>query len=116
MPSATTQTRTGSSVQTSFAKRGRGAPALKFLGSLRGRGALITALAVTRIDYQVDLFQSPAGRSGSGTLDGRMPVVAEGAEKARLRLSNGEEIAILLESADERGALFDVQEGAPLPA
>lgn len=97
-------------------RRGRGAPAMKLLGSLRGRGVLLSEAGETPVSYQLDVFQGGAGRSGSGTLDGDMPAFPEdSAMEARLRLAGGREVAVSLQAADERGAMFDTRGEVPLP-
>ena len=97
-------------------RRGRGAPAMKFLGSLRGQGVLVSASGESPVAYQLDVFDGGAGRSGSGSVDGAMPPAGEdGTADARLRLSDGRELAIALQSMDDGGALFETRGAVPLP-
>ena len=90
---------------------------MKFLGSLRGEGHLISEAGEAPVAYQLDVFEGGAGRSGSGSVDGAMPPASEdGTADARLRLSDGRELAIALQSMDEGGALFETRGAVPLPA
>ena len=95
-------------------RRGRGAPAMKFLGSLRGEGVLLLEAGEAAVHYQLDVFEGGIGRSGSGAVDGDMPAGAEDGE-ARLRMADGREIAVTLQSLDEAGASFETRGAVPSP-
>jgi hypothetical protein len=98
-------------------RRGRGAPAMKLVGSLRGEGALLSSAGETPVSYQLDVFQGGQGRSGSGTLDGVMPAFPEEADmNAKLRMADGRTILISLQAVDEQGAMFDTRGELPDPA
>ncbi len=115
MPDTTTLPAPAKAAQTG-GRRGRGAPAMKFLGSLRGQGLLLSTAGEAPVAYQLDVFEGGAGRSGSGSVDGAMPPASdEGTAEARLRLSDGRELAISLQSMDEGGALFESRGAVPLP-
>jgi hypothetical protein len=98
-------------------RRGRGAPAMKLIGSLRGEGALLSSAGETPVTYQLDVFEGGQGRSGSGTVDGDMPAFAEDADmNAKLRMADGRTILVSLQAADEQGAMFDTRGELPDPA
>lgn len=114
MPEAATPT-PAPAERTSY-NRGRRGPTLKFLGSLRGDGALLAAAGETPVSYQLDIYQSGADRTGSGSLEGAMPDVPDdGDMAARLRLSNGREIAVTLQGVDPGGASFEARGALPVP-
>ena len=115
MPDPSTTPAPAKTMQTG-GRRGRGAPAMKFLGSLRGQGVLLSEGGEAPVAYQLDVFEGGAGRSGSGSVDGAMPPASEdGAAEARLRLADGRELAVTLGSMDEGGALFEARGAVPLP-
>ena len=112
----TTTTQAPAKTVQNGGRRGRGAPAMKFLGSLGGQGVLVSAAGEAPVAYQLDVFEGGAGRSGSGSVDGAMPPASdEGAAEARLRLADGRELAVTLGSMDEGGALFEARGAVPLP-
>lgn len=95
--------------------RGRRGHVIKFVGSLRGDGVLISSAGETPVRYQLDVFEGGAERTGSGTLDGVMPALPEDEDTARLRLSTGRELTVSLQAVDEQGAMFDTRSAPPLP-
>jgi hypothetical protein len=112
-----TKTKPPASAPYNSGRRGRGAPAMKMLGSLRGQGALISVAGETPVSYQLDVFQGGQGRSGSGTLDGAMPTFDEDANMdAKLRMADGRTILVSLQAVDEDGAMFDARGDLPDPA
>lgn len=112
-----TKTKPPAAAPYNSGRRGRGAPAMKLVGSLRGQGALLSSGGETPVSYQLDVFQGGQGRSGSGTLDGVMPVFDDGADMdAKLRMSDGRTIQISLQAVDEEGAMFDTRGELPDPA
>ncbi|MDP8916412.1 MAG: hypothetical protein M3M95_04260 [Pseudomonadota bacterium] len=98
--------------------RGRRGPVLKFLGSLRGDGLLLSAAGQAAVAYQLDVFEGPAERTASGTLDGVVPSALweEEAPAARLRLDDGRELTVALQAIDEQGAMFDARGDLPDPS
>lgn len=115
--SETTSKKPSAAPFQSHGRRGRGAPAMKLVGSLRGQGLLTSSAGETAVSYQLDVFQGGQGRSGSGTLDGPMPAFAEDADmEARLRMADGRTILVSLQAVDEDGAMFDTQGDLPDPA
>lgn len=117
MPEAQSPIRTLAAPERTFHSRGRRGQALKFLGSMRGQGALLSAAGETAVTYQLDVYQNGAERTGSGTLDGDMAALSEADDPAaRLRLSNGRELSIALQGIDERGAEFEARGALPSPA
>ena len=98
--------------------RGRRGPVLKFLGSLRGDGVLLSPAGETAVSYQLDVFQGAAERTASGTLDGAIPqaLADEEAPTARLRLADGSDLGVTLQAVDEQGAMFDARGDLPDPS
>jgi hypothetical protein len=112
-----TKTKPPAAAPYNSGRRGRGAPAMKLMGSLRGEGALLSSAGETPVSYQLDVFQGGQGRTGSGTLDGPMPTFEEEANMdAKLRMSDGRTILVSLQAVDEEGAMFDARGELPDPA
>lgn len=81
---------------------------MKFLRSLRGEGVLVSDAQEVLVTYQLDIFESGFGRTGSGVLEGRLSEsFTEGA--ARLRLADGQEFAVTLQDIDDDGAAFETR-------
>jgi len=86
----------------------RGGGPMKFLRSLRGEGVLVSDAQEVLVTYQLDIFESGFGRTGSGVLEGRLSEsFTEGA--ARLRLADGQEFAVTLQDIDDDGAAFETR-------
>jgi hypothetical protein len=98
-----------------YVRGGRGRGAMKFTGSMRGRGVLVSAVGETPVTYQIDVYESGAGRTGSGTLDGDMGAltIEEAGDAAKLRLSTGDEVGITLSEVDPEGAMMEVKGTLP---
>lgn len=92
----------------------RGRDVMKFLGSARGAGVLVFAAGETPVSYQIDLYETGAGRTGSGTLDGDLSALSPDDDgEARLRLTGGAEIGVALQEPDDAGAGFETRGGVP---
>lgn len=90
---------------------------LKLLASLRGDGLLIWEGGEAPARYELDLFGSGTSRSASGNLEGGFTdLMVEGeptdAAVARLRLSDGHEIAVDLSDLQPDFAEFHSRDPA----
>ena len=94
----------------------RGYTPIKFLGSLRGEGALLTGRRRTPVTYQLDQYESASGRTGNGALDGPLGPKAGAGDQARLRLEDGREVEITLQETDGDGAVFETRGAFSKPA
>lgn len=92
-----------------FRQRG----SVKFLGALRGSGALLWDGGEAAVRYQVDVYQGGGQRSGSGTGDAEadLPEAAEGA--TRLRLADGRVIELGGLEIDGGEATFETRGALP---
>jgi hypothetical protein len=95
---------------------------MRFLGSVRGQGVLLSDSGETGVGYELDVFHDRMGQTGSGAVEGRL-LGDDFPEKARLRLANGVEVPVALLEGDEDGAVFETRGGftfeelsAPAPA
>lgn len=86
---------------------------MRFLGSVRGRGVLLSDSGETAVSYELDVFHDRMGQTGSGAVEGRM-TGDDFPEKARLLLANGVEVPVSLLEGDEDGAVFETRGGFTL--
>lgn len=94
----------------------RGRARLRLLGALRGEGALVWSGGTIAVAYELDIFGAGEARSASGNLEGDFTPLPPPSEAepdappitgARLRLSDGREIAIALTSLEPEGIEFE---------
>ena len=94
----------------------RGYTPIKFLGSLRGEGSLVTAGRRTPVTYQLDQYEGASGRTGNGAIEAPRGLDAAAGDQARLRLEDGREIAVTLQETDAEGAVFETHGAFSRPA
>lgn len=83
---------------------------LRLLGTLRGEGVLIGLGAETAVRYQIELFKRGAQETAAGEVERLQGSLRGEPCPARLRLSDGVEIAIALTDVRADVATFDVDE------
>lgn len=87
----------------------RGYTPIKFVGSLRGDGALFTGRKRTAVTYQLDHYEGSSGRTGNGAVEGLLGPKAAAGDQARLRLEDGREVEVTLQETDGEGAVFETR-------
>ena len=87
----------------------RGYTPIKFLGSLRGEGSLLTGRRRTAVTYQLDQYEGSSGRTGNGAVEGPLPAGAAAGDQGRLRLADGREVEVTLQETDAEGAVFETR-------
>ena len=87
----------------------RGYSPIRFLGSLRGEGALVAGRRRTPVTYQLDQYEGSAGLTGNGALEGPLGEAAAAGDQARLRLDDGREVEVTLQETEADGAVFETR-------
>lgn len=88
---------------------------LTLLRTLRGQGALVGAGKPRPVSYEIAVFEQGEDRWGQGSLQGDFAKLAKAGdtEALRLRLDDGQEIAVSLSDLDDEGATLETEKNAP---